>query len=198
MRRFLAAVSALAALAALPGAAHASDARLTGQEIRDIAGRGLLWCEEYEAASDDCGVVTLLRVMPDGRLASTSTLLLQESPELQVYIADIDQLDGDRLCSKVEMGRARFTFMLDGQQLSDERAIGLTALFQAQMADMEGKTMCQTFFRTEDPNVIREEITVDGERQTDLESTYHLREGDSGLHLRAQLPTEPDETGTAL
>lgn len=198
MRRLIAALFALAALAALPGPARAAESRLTGQDIRDIAGRGMLWCEEYEADGDDCGVVTLLRVMPDGRLATTSTLLLQAKPHLQVYIADVDQLDGDRLCSKVEMGRARFTFMLDGEKLADQAALGLTALFQAQLADMEGKTMCQTFFRTEDPNVIREEITVDGERNTELESTYHLRDADSALNLRPQLGDEPAANRTQL
>jgi hypothetical protein len=198
MRRLIAIAAALATCAALPGVAQAAEGPLTGQEIRDIAGRGLLWCEEYQAETDDCGVVTLLRAMPDGRLATTSTLLLQDNPRLQVYIADIDQIDGDRLCSKVEPERARFTFTLDGDAVAGDQAAGLTALFQAQLADMAGKTMCQAFFHTGEPNVIREEITVDGERQTELESTYHLREADSALNLRAQFPAEPEDHRTQL
>lgn len=195
--RFLIALMA-AALSLAPAAAFASEHRMSGDEIRAIARQELLWCEEYEAATDDCDVVSLIRLMPDGRLAETSTLLLQASPRLQVFIADIDQIDGDRICSKVEAQRTRFSFTLDGTPLAADASVGLRLLFLAQLADFEGKTMCQTFFRGDDPNVIREEITVDGQRQTELESTYHLREGASDLKLRPQLPADLDSERTPL
>jgi len=195
MRTLLSAalVSALAVFApALP--ATAAETRLTADEIRDIARRELLWCEEYSAQTDDCQVITLIRLMPDGSLAETSTQLISERPSLQVYIADTDRLEGDRVCSKVEADKTRFAFTIDGQAAPETTTLGLRMLFVAQLEEFDGKTFCQAFFRGEDPNIIREEITVDGERRTDLESTYHLREGTSALKLRPQI-TEDEQNG---
>lgn len=200
MRAALVALSAFFVLAPLAAAspALAAERRMTGDEIRDIARRELLWCEEYDAGKDDCGVVSLLRLRPDGSLSETSTLLLQDQPRLMVYIADSNEIDGERLCGKVEARKIRFAFTLEGQAMSAEAAATLQALFRSQMAEFEGKTLCQAFFRGEDPNVIREEITVDGERRTDLESTYHLRDGGAALNLRPQLAPEEDSNRTTL
>ena len=202
MRASLAALAAFLTLAPLTAAsaaaAAAAERPVTGDEIRDIARRELLWCEAYDTRNDDCEVVSLLRLRPDGSLSETSTLLLQAEPRLMVYIADTDQLDGDRLCGKIEGQKTRFSFTLEGQAMSAEAAATLQALFRSQMAEFEGKTLCQAFFRSEDPNVIREEITVDGERRTDLESIYHLHEGGTGLNLRPQLAPEEDSNRTTL
>jgi hypothetical protein len=198
MRLILTAAAIALSLGALPAPASAAEHRMTGAELRDIAQRGLLWCEEYDAAHDDCDVVTLVRLMPDGTIAETSTLLLQAEPRLQVYIADTDRIEGDRMCSKVEAAQTRFVFTLNGETLPETSAAGLRALFIAQMADMEGKMLCQAFFRSDDPTVIREEITVDGARRTDLESTYHLRDADTDLKLRPQFENGDNTTRTSL
>lgn len=193
MRSFLAATLLFLTAAFAPALpATALETRLTADEIRDIARRELLWCEEYNAKTDDCEVITLVRLLPDGRLAETSTQLLSEEPNLQVYIADTDRIEGDRLCSKIEADRTQFAFTVDGQPASEAAALGLRMLFVAQLEEFDGKTLCQAFFRGDDPSVIREEITVDGERRTDMESTYHLREGSTALKLRPQI-TEDEE-----
>lgn len=198
MRPVLAAALALASILvpafAAPAPAAAAERRLTGEEIREIARQELLWCEEYEAATDDCGVITLVRLMPDGTVSETSTQLISEGPDLQVYVADTDRIDGDRLCSKIDVENTRFHFTIDGQPASETAALGLRMLFAAQIEEFDGKTLCQAFFRGDDPNVIREEITLDGERRTDLESTYHLREGTTALKLRPQLTEEEDNS----
>ena len=194
MRSILAATTLFLTASLAPAMpAQAAETRLTAAEINDIARREMLWCEEYVAATDDCGVVTLVRLLPDGRLAETSTILLTESPNMQVYIADTDHLDGDRLCSKIEAARTQFHFTVDGQPAPEAAAASLRMLFVAQLRELDGKTLCQTFFRGEDPNVIREEITVDGVRRTDLESTYHLREGGTSLKLRPQITETQQE-----
>ena len=174
-----------------PSVAQAAERRMTGEELRDIARREMLWCENYVAATDDCDVVTLVRLTSDGRLAETSTLLLQEEPRLQVYIGDQDRIDGDRLCSTIEASRTAFYFTVEGQPAPAATALGLRLLFMAQLAELDGKTLCQTFFRDEATGVVREEITVDDQRRQDLESTYVLREGSERLKLRPQsTPTE--------
>src|SRR5688572_30363779 len=116
MRAILAATLLFLGAALSPAlSAQAAETRLTAAEIRDIARREMLWCEEYSAETDDCEVITLVGLLPDGRLSETSTILLTESPNMQVYIADTGALDGDRLCSKVESARTQFSFTLDGQ-----------------------------------------------------------------------------------
>lgn len=200
MRHCLAAFSAAMALAAsaVAGPASAAEQRLSGDELRDLVRRELLWCDDYDARTNDCDVVSLLRFQPDGSVSEASTLLLQEAPRLVVYIADTDRIVGDSLCGKVEARRTRFSFTINGQAMTEEASDALEMVFRSQMADLEGKTVCQSFFRGEDPNVVREEITVDGQRRTDLESTYHLREGDSGLNLRPRLAPDEDTNRTVL
>lgn len=179
---------------ALP--AEAAPRRVTAAEIRDIAQREMLWCERYEDGGKDCDVVTLKRLLPDGRLAETSTLLLQDQPRLQVYIADFGAFEDDRLCTKMDSASTGFSFTLDGRPLEAAESLGLRLLFMAQMTEFEGKTLCQGFWWGDEPNEVVEEITVDGERRPDLESTYMLHDGDTGLNLRPQV--SPDNETTAV
>ncbi len=180
-------------IAGVAGDAAAAERRVSGLELREIARKEMLWCETYHPETDDCDVITLVRLLPDGRLSETSTLLIQEEPRLQVYIGDYNAIQGDRLCSKIETSKTSFAFMLEGRPIEPTAAAGLQMLFMAQLAEFDGKTMCQTFFKDDaQPDVVREEITVDGERREDLESTYILREGDSGLNLRPQVTDEED------
>ena len=168
--------------------------RLTATELRDIARREMLLCENYVAATDDCDIITLLRLTPEGAVAETSTLLVSETPNLQVYIADSSQIEGDRLCSKLDISRVNFAFTLDGQPAPPATSAALQLLFMAQLAELDGKTLCQAFFHGDRPGELREEITVDGQRRTDLESTYVLREGSERLKLRPQADTEDKGT----
>jgi len=172
---------------ATPALAQAQTAgrRITADEIRDIARREMLWCESFDAAGQDCETVTLLRLLPDGRLAETSTRLLQEDPRLQVFIADSGAIDGDRVCSKIDSNRTGLSFTLDGRVLPTAESVVLRLMFMALMTEYEGKTLCQSFAWGDEPNEVVEEITLDGERRPELESTYMLREGEAGLNLRA-------------
>ena len=99
MRASLAALAAFLTLAPLTAAsaaaAAAAELPVTGDEIRDIARRELLWCEAYDTRNDDCEVVSLLRLRPDGSLSATSTLPLQPDPRWMVYSADTAPHDSD-------------------------------------------------------------------------------------------------------
>lgn len=196
MARSLTSLIAAVSVLAAPAFSQAAERKMTAEELRDIARREMLWCENYVAETNDCDVITLVRLVPDGRLAETSTLLLQEDPRLQVFIGDHDRIDGDRLCSTIESARTAFAFTVEGQPAPTATAIGLRLLFMAQLAELDGKTLCQTFFRDDATGVVREEITVDGERRTDLESTYVLREGSERLNLRPQAP--PDDASARI
>jgi hypothetical protein len=178
---------AAGAASAQAAATAALEHQLTAEEIRSIARREVLWCDEYRASSDDCDALTLIRLAPDGRLIETTSLLISESPRLIAFIGDIDEITDNRVCSKVKAADMPITFTLDGKVVPKEAAAGLRALLATSLTEFDGKTVCQTFFRGEDPTRLREEVTVDGVRREDLETRYLLREGTDGFSLRPQV-----------
>ncbi len=161
--------------------------RLSAQEIKDLAKREVLWCDNYQASSDDCEAVTLVQLASDGRLAETTTMLISDGPRLQAFIGEVDDLNGDQVCSKVAAARMPFAFTLEGKAVPQEAALGLRALLAASLTELDGKTVCQTFYRGGDPERLREEVTVDGQRRKDLETTYVIHEAKLGFGLRAQV-----------
>jgi hypothetical protein len=181
--------------AALPAAAAEPEHRLSGAEIRDLAKREVLWCDDYRRASDDCSGVTVVRLLPDGRVTQTTTILVSESPRLQAFIGDIDKIEGDRVCGVIKAADTAVSFTLDGKPVPELAGLRLKAVLLSVLAELEGKTMCQSFFRGGDKTRLREEVTVDGARRKDLESTYVIREGKDGFALRPQITDSDTETG---
>jgi hypothetical protein len=178
-----AAIPALAATPLPTGPEH----RLTAQEIRDLAKRELLWCDDYKAQSDTCDAITLIQLAPDGHIAETTTLLISEGPRLQAFIGEVDDLTGDTVCNKVAVDKLPTAFTLEGKAVSGEASEGLRDVLIGSLTELNGKTICQSFFRGADPMQLREEVTVNGKRRTDLETVYHLREGHDGFDLRPQV-----------
>jgi hypothetical protein len=175
-----------AAPAPVASAVPGVERQLTAVELRDIARRELLWCDTYQEATDDCDGLILMRLGSDGRVLETTTLLLTAQPRVQVFVADVDDIKGNRLCSKVATARLAVAFTLEGRAVSADRTADLRALFVGSIEDLDGKTICQTFFHNGDTHRLREEVTVDGERRHDLETTYMLKDGAEGFGLRPQ------------
>lgn len=176
-------------VAAAPSAEH----RLTQTEIRELARQEVLWCDDYHQQADDCDAITLIRLSPDGRLAETTTLLISDGPRLQAYLGEVDELKGDQVCNKVAAATMPMVFTLEGKAVSDDAAQGLRAVMAATLTDLDGKMVCQAFYRGSDPQHIREEVTVNGRRRQDLETTYELRKSESaGFGLRPQVDKKAD------
>jgi hypothetical protein len=162
--------------------------RLTGAEIRDLAKREVLWCDAHHPDADDCEAITLIRLAPDGRLAESTTLLVSDGPRLQAFIGEFDDIKGDQVCSKVAVADMPMSFVLEGKAVSGDAATGLRAVLVSSLADLDGKLVCQSFYAGSDPMQLREEVTVEGKRRKDLETTYLLRESATdGFGLRAQV-----------
>jgi hypothetical protein len=187
--------AALFAVLALAGAAPAAQAqapslkgehRLTAQEIRELARRELLWCDSYHEKTDDCQMVTLMGLTPDGRVGQTTTWVVENKPLLQVYIGDVDQFEGDRICSTVDTGSMPIGFTLNGKALPETLSLALKQTLSQLFSPLQGKRVCQAFYRGADPNRLREEVTVNGKRRPDLESRYVLRTGAEGFALRSE------------
>lgn len=183
---------------AAPAKPVAGEHRLSADEIRALAKREVLWCDDYKAANDDCEAITLVRLAPDGRLAETTTLLISDGPHLQAFLGEFDDVKGDRVCSKVAVASMPMSFVMEGKPVSADAAMGLRAIMAQSLADLEGKTVCQSFYRGSEPDRLREEVTVDGKRREDLETTYLLRENDGpGFGLRSQVGKE-EKKGSAI
>jgi hypothetical protein len=210
MKRFGAPLTSLLALsagfalaggpaqAARPAHAHRAkpvgEHRMTGAELLDLARREMLWCDGYEAATDDCEQITLMQVRADGVLTQTTTLLLEEQPRLQAFLGEVDKIDGGRLCSVIDSRDMPAGFLLEGHVVPEPNASTLRQALIDSLVDLHGKTVCQAFYRGPDPNRVREVITVDGKRREDLESTYMLRDGARGFALRAAPPEKAPGT----
>jgi hypothetical protein len=103
----------------------AGEHRLSAQEIKDLARREVLWCDNYQSKSDDCEAVTLVQLAPNGQLAETTTMLISDGPRLQAFIGEVDDLTGDQVCSKVAAARMPFAFTLEGKAVPADAALGL-------------------------------------------------------------------------
>ncbi|HYF23956.1 MAG TPA: hypothetical protein VD929_11215 [Caulobacteraceae bacterium] len=195
MKVSLTAVLALAGWAVAAGSGAAAERRLTGDDLRDLARRETLWCDTYVEKTDDCDAITLLRLLPDGRVAETSQLLIQQDPNVDVVIQDTVRIDGDRLCERFADLSEKMRFRMNGSPAPAMLSLQLQALFAASTQDLEGKMVCQAFYRDEATGELREELTVDGARREDLESVYRIKEGDGAWMLRPQIGAgEDDET----
>jgi hypothetical protein len=192
---------ASALMGALPAAAapaREAEHRLSGAEIRELAQREMLWCDTYHEKTDDCQMVTLVRMLPDGRLAQTTTWVVEQKPLLQVYVGDVDQFEGDRICSVIDTEQMPIMFSLNGKTVPDPLASALKQTLLELFAPLHGKRVCQAFYRGSDPTRLREEVTVDGKRRPDLESRYVLRDGGSGFALRAETDEKASSGGNRI
>jgi hypothetical protein len=189
MRVLFAAAALL--LTAFPAAA--ADAAMTGEQIRELAKRDLVWCENYRPEHKDCETMTLVSLMPDGRLRETGLMQLSKTPDLKMVIDGSSKIDGDKVCSVFGDDTVRLSFLLNNQP-APRQAIGpIEAVVRESMSEFEGKTLCQTFYRGSSELEIREMVTVDGQRREDLESSYRLQPDEAGLNVRPAID-EPEET----
>jgi hypothetical protein len=180
-------LAALALAGGLPAQAASSagpEHRLTAGEIRDLASKQMLWCDGYHQDTDDCQIVTLVSLMPDGRVGQTATWVEEQSPMIQIYVGEVDHFDGDRICNVVDTNAIPVGVKVNGKAVSAALVSTLKPIIDKLFAPLQGKVVCQAFYRGADPNRLREEVTVNGRRQPDLESNYVLRPGSDGFALR--------------
>lgn len=183
-----------AGLSAATGAAAQGSGRpLSGEQIRELARRDMIWCENYRAGEGDCESMTLVSLQPDGKLRETGLMRLSKSPDLQLVIDGTSEIRGNQLCAVHNEDTVKMRFLMNGQPMPTVLSGRLETLVREAMAEFEGKTLCQTFYRGRTEDVLSERITVDGARRTDLESTYRLQTDEAGLDVRSE-DEEPDET----
>jgi hypothetical protein len=164
--------------------AAAADRPMTAEQIRELARRDLVWCENYRADKKDCETLTLVSLLPDGSLRETGVMRLAKTPDLKMVIDGRSQLQGDRVCSVFGAETVKLRFLLNNRPVPPAATGPIEAVVREAMSEFEGKTLCQTFYRGASEAEIRETITVDGERREDLESVYRLQKDEAGLDVR--------------
>jgi hypothetical protein len=177
-------LSLAAGLSAQAAPSARGEHRLSAAEIRDLAQRQMMWCDGYHPDTDDCQIVTLVSLLPDGRVGQTATWEETESPTIQIFVGEVDQFDGDRICNVVDTKTIPIAVTVNGKAVSATLAATLRPIIDKMFASLQGKVVCQAFYRGADPTRLREEVTVNGRRQPDLESNYVLRPGSDGFALR--------------
>ena len=182
----------LAALLMMAGAASAQGrpaGALSADEIRDLARRDMVWCENHRVEQNDCETMTLVSLSPDGTLQETGLMRLSQSPDLRMVIDGKSRIQGNAVCSVYGDESVKLRFLLNGRPLPASASGPLEGVVREAMAEFQGKTLCQTFFRGASESELREQITVNGARRPDLESTYRLQPDEKGLDVR---PTTED------
>ena len=180
----LAALSLAAGLPAQAAPSAGLEHRLSAGEIRDLASKQMMWCDGYHPDTDDCQIVTLVTLMPDGRIGQTATWIEEEDPMIRIFVGEVDHFDGDRICTVVNTTTIPIGVTVNGKAVSSALAATLRPIIDKMFAPLQGKMVCQAFYRGADPSRLREEVTVNGRRQPDLESNYVLRSGGDGFALR--------------
>jgi hypothetical protein len=174
------------ALLLAPASVEAAERRLTGAQLKDLAQREMVWCENYRAAQKDCETLVLVSLQPDGSLRETGALRIARTPDLMLVIDGRSRIEGDRICSVYDEETTKLAVVLNGQPVPSFMARELEGVVRDAMAEFKGKTLCQSFYADGGAERLREEVTVDGQRRPDLESTYRLQPDESGLDLRAR------------
>lgn len=174
------------ALLLLPAAALAAEKPLSGEQLRDIVRREMVWCENYRAAEKDCETLTLVSLQADGSLRETGAIRLAASPDLTLVVDGPSRIEGDRICSVYTEESVKLAILVNGRPAPSAASGELETLVRSTMAEFLGKTFCQTFYAEGSPERLREEVTVDGARRPDLESIYRLQPDEAGLGLRTQ------------
>lgn len=157
---------------------------LTGDEIRELARRDMVWCENHRTEQNDCETMTLVSLGSDGALIETGLMRLSQTPDLRMIIDGKSQIRGNSVCSVYGDDSVRLRFLLNGSVVPASAAKPLEGVVRETMAEFEGKTLCQTFYRGSSADELREQITVDGARRRDLESSYRLQPDEKGLDVR--------------
>lgn len=181
-----------AALLLISGPAVAQDRSLTAEAVLDLARREAVWCEEYREATRDCEGLYVLRQEPDGSLVSSAMFLLTERPRVEFLVAEVVRLEGDRLCSEASAEDLNIQATVEGQPAPAAMVMAIREIYADNLAEYEGRTICQRLLATADPDVLHEEITVDEARLPEFETTYRLGARDSGFLLRPIVEAEED------
>jgi hypothetical protein len=178
-------------LVAAPFAVAAQERPLTDDEVRDLARREVVWCENWSDDTRDCESLYMLREGADGALIQSGMFVMSEQPAIRVLVAEVVTLIDGRLCSSGSTDELNIQATMDGQP-SLEASLMVRALFTEAMAEYADAQICQQLFATDDPAALEEIITADEERLPDFESSYRLGTVETGFLLRPVMDEESE------
>ena len=190
MKTILLTLIALAGLTIAP-AALAGEAPLDGEALRGLAQSGNPLCGGWRDRDDSCEDLGFMELLPQDQVLHTYRFRISFEPDYEVVMQETATIKDGALCSIYSVANLKVRVLSDGQAAPTEQSLAIGVLFQESLAAYEGKQVCESYFRDQATGELTTVVTIDGERDPDLESSYRVLTKDDRIHLR-QMDESPD------
>ncbi|MBI1407518.1 MAG: hypothetical protein GC145_15510 [Caulobacter sp.] len=186
MKKTIFALAALLAIGA--GTASSADLTLNTAALQELARSGQPLCGGWRAHDDSCEDIGFMDLLSANQVRQTYHYRLSLEPDLQIVMQETSTIEGDALCSIFDFDKIEIAVLLDGAPAPAEQTAAISAILEESVAEYAGRKTCESFARDPETGQLVTRVTVDGERDPDLESTYRPLAPQERIHLRA-----PDE-----
>lgn len=183
MKTTLLAMALLATVSIAP-AALAGEAPLDREALRGLAQSGSPLCGGWRDRDDSCEDVGFMELLPQDQVLHTYRFRISFEPDYEVVMQETATIEDGALCSTYSTASLTLRVLSDGQPAPMEQALSISALFQESLAEYEGKRVCESFFRDAGTGELSTVVTIDGERNPELESHYRVLQPQERIHLR--------------
>lgn len=187
MKTILVASAVFAAMltsASIAPAAWADEAPLDREALRGLAQSGDPLCGGWRDRDDSCEDVGFMELLPEDQVLHTYRFRVSFDPDYEVVLQETVTIEDGALCSTYSTTNLKIRVLSDGEAAPTEQSLAIGAMFQDSLADYEGKQVCETYFRDGATGELSTVVTIDGERDQDLESRYRVLGKEDRIHLR--------------
>lgn len=184
MKTILLASAAFVAVLAIAPAAWAGEAPLDREALRGLAQSGEALCGGWRDRDDSCEDVGFMELLPQDQVRHTYRFRVSLDPDYEVVMQETVTIEDGALCSTYSATNLKIRVLSDGEAAPTEQSLAIGAMFQDSLADYEGKQVCESFFRDAATGELTTVVTIDGERDPDLESRYRVLGKEDRIHLR--------------
>ena len=183
MKTILLTLAMLASVSIAP-AALAGEAPLDREALRGLAQSGNPLCGGWRDRDDSCEDLGFMELLPQDQVLHTYRFRISFEPDYEVVMQETATIEDGALCSTYSLAGTTLRVLADGKAAPFEQAMAISALFQETLAEYEGKRVCESFFKDASTGELTTVVTIDGERDPELESRYRVLQPEERIHLR--------------
>lgn len=170
--------------AAIAPPAFADEAPLDREALRGLARSGEPLCGGWRDRDDSCEDVGFMELLPQDQVLHTYRFRISFDPDYEVVMQETTTIEDGALCSTYSMSNLKIRVLSDGEAAPTEPSLAIGAMLQESLADYEGKQICESYYRDAATDELTTVVTIDGERDPELESRYRVLGKDDRIHLR--------------